>query len=853
MGAFNLSHGSGGFAADPPPGHATGEILANRFRIDRYIARGGMGEVYQAADLHLHGSPLALKTLLPSLIHDPLARQRFEREVLVAREIHHPNVCPTYDLFRAEGSSGAFLFLTMKLLSGEPLSEILKRRGRMSPNDALPLLRQMAAGLDAAHAAGVVHRDFKPGNVMVDESKGPPQAVITDFGISRLFAAPGTVSLTSHIVGTPGFVAPEIFVGAQPSPASDIFSLGVVIREMVTDPPDPAWAHAIRRCLDVDPRQRPASALGAIASLEQLALVLHRPPPPPPPPLIHRRNFVIGVLPAASALTAAVGLWFGWPRIESLLYPLPGRRLVALMPWPTNDDPQSRGLLRNVLAAVESSLVQAEARVNDFLIISNSNSQMAEVVERPADAPRKLGANIVLAASLRNPPARYELTLQVLDAGALRVLRSGTVQAAESALGSLFDGACALAGRLLEVPTVFAASLDTDELAALSESGRQTFLKAEDLAERPNDTGLDDAISQYQKLLDSSQTFSLGYARLAEAYSRKFRLGRDTAELRLARRNSDLARQYNPASSEAQFSTALVLIDEGKPGEAVDLLNVLQRSEAANARYAEHKGLALRHLGRRAEEQAVYRDILRIRPNYWPAYNELGWALYRESRYDEAAMAFAEAAAVAPKVALPMANLGTMFLIAGRKAEAVEAFERSIDREPNDVAYDNLGNLEFEQRHYHKALEQYSRARDLHSKNDMAWRNVADCQAALNNAAAAKNAYGKAAEIVNERLRLNPRLGPDWMVLAFYRAKSGDRSGADAALRSGTQFNATDVVSQFFKAQTLAVLGRQQEALTLVVQLLQRGLSPAEAELAVDLERVRADPRYKRLVERKFK
>ena len=248
------------------PTHAPGELLAGRFRIIRYLARGGMGEVYEAADLQLQGKRLALKTLLPKISKDPAARERFEREVLIAREIHHPNVCPTYDLFCTEGESGDFVFLTMKLLAGEPLSAILKRRGMFTPEAALPLLRQMAAGLEAAHAAGVVHRDFKPGNVIVDESQQPPRAAITDFGISRLYPADGTI--TSHIAGTPGFIAPEIFEGQNPTPASDIYALGVVIRDLVANRPH-AWEQVIRRCLDPVPGQRPASAGSVVGLLEK--------------------------------------------------------------------------------------------------------------------------------------------------------------------------------------------------------------------------------------------------------------------------------------------------------------------------------------------------------------------------------------------------------------------------------------------------------------------------------------------------------------------------------------------------------------------------------------------------------
>src|SRR5262245_4151415 len=138
-----------------------GDKLADRFVIVQFLAQGGMGEVYEAADLHLQGKHHALKTLRSDVANDPAFHQRFEREVLLAREVNHPNVCPTYDLFEVHDSQGRLTFLTMKLLRGESLLARLERSGRMEPGAVLTIAKQMASALDAAHHCGVIHRDFK--------------------------------------------------------------------------------------------------------------------------------------------------------------------------------------------------------------------------------------------------------------------------------------------------------------------------------------------------------------------------------------------------------------------------------------------------------------------------------------------------------------------------------------------------------------------------------------------------------------------------------------------------------------------------------------------------------------------
>jgi serine/threonine protein kinase len=205
-------------AKPEPPLLKCGDVLDGRFEIIQFLARGGMGEVYEAADRHMQGKRLAPKTLRPDGASDAVVRPRFEREALLAREVHHPNVCPTYDLFRIETSYGELLFLTMKLLRGEPLRRPLEPPGAVPAENALAIAVQMAAALHAAHQSGVIHRDFKPGNVMLESSAPIPHVYITDFGLSRVFEADGTLAQTERISGTLGYIAPELLQGRIAGP-----------------------------------------------------------------------------------------------------------------------------------------------------------------------------------------------------------------------------------------------------------------------------------------------------------------------------------------------------------------------------------------------------------------------------------------------------------------------------------------------------------------------------------------------------------------------------------------------------------------------------------------------------------
>jgi serine/threonine protein kinase len=241
-----------------------GTLLAQRYRIVSLLGRGGMGEVYSANDLLL-GQRVALKFLPLQWTSDESTLARFRNEVRIARQISHPNVCRVYDIGEAEGST----YLSMEYVDGEDLASLLRRIGRLPQDKALEIARQLCAGLAAAHDKGVVHRDLKPGNIMLD---GQGQLRITDFGLAGVAG-----ELKDIRSGTPGYLAPEQLSGQEVTARSDIYALGVVLHEVFTgkrpsaDSTHPDLAlevdRVIRRCLAEDPAKRPASALQVAAAL----------------------------------------------------------------------------------------------------------------------------------------------------------------------------------------------------------------------------------------------------------------------------------------------------------------------------------------------------------------------------------------------------------------------------------------------------------------------------------------------------------------------------------------------------------------------------------------------------------
>jgi len=304
---------------------APGEMLGGRYRIVELLGQGGMGEVYRAEDLLL-GQRVALKFLPAALAGDVERMERLLAEVRLARQVSHPNVCRVYDVGEADGHT----FFSMELIEGDDLATLLRQVGRFPAEKGLEIARQLCAGLAAAHDRGVVHRDLKPGNVLVDRAG---KVHVADFGLALAGSATGGEAFA----GSPGYMAPEQLAGREATPKSDLFALGIVLYELFTGkrayradslaelrrrveegPPtrpsevvpgfDPAIERAILRCLERDPRDRPSSALAVSAALpggDPLAAALAAGETPSPEMVAAAGG--VGVLAPARAAALAGG------------------------------------------------------------------------------------------------------------------------------------------------------------------------------------------------------------------------------------------------------------------------------------------------------------------------------------------------------------------------------------------------------------------------------------------------------------------------------------------------------------------------------------------------------------------
>jgi serine/threonine protein kinase/tetratricopeptide (TPR) repeat protein len=455
-----LSADSGAIRGPVLHASVVGQRFADRYDLESELGRGGMGVVYRARDTMLGGEPVALKVLFADA-SGAAAIERFRREVRLARRITSPHVARTHDL----GEHGGVFYLTMELVEGESLAQRLHRltghggRG-LSPAEAIRIVRAVAAGLVAAHAADVVHRDLKPDNVLLEGEPGKGRVVVTDFGIARAFRGPEAIRATQGIAGTPAYMAPEQLEGKSTDARTDLYALGILLFECLTgdlpfggttpiavalarlqesprrlDPGlgiPPALEALVTRLLSRQPELRPENAAAVIAALDEVALPNVGTPSAGPS--------LRGLTPEASvAASSAVASVFTPRGTRSSVQRDVG---IVVLPFEHRGDPTDAGVTSGV---------------RDELIDVLSRTQSVRVLGRGVGNPGLAQPSLSASGDLRSLEARFGARFAV--EAAVRVAAGGSRLRASVRLLEVESGVQAWSEALdLELADPFVAS-----------------------------------------------------------------------------------------------------------------------------------------------------------------------------------------------------------------------------------------------------------------------------------------------------------------------------------------------------------------------------------------------------------
>ena len=850
----------------------SGQLIAGRFAVIRFIDQGGMGEVYEVEDHFLQGVHVALKVILPHIANDAESAHRFKREVLLARKVAHPNLCPIYDIAHCEVPPPPFLFLTMKLLSGETLASRLGKTPTLSRSEIIFIFRQMTAGVAAIHAAGVIHGDIKPKNIMLEHSGSDLCISIMDFGLARLYASQTTVFTRESVAGTPGYIAPELLLGSPPSQATDIFALGVLLQQVLTnerpnveldglsakpsaalDAADvpPLFIHSVREFLSHNPSRRChafeqiQSAFESGGDLEARKFIdfpddSHR-------SVLSRRNFIVGS--ALTACAAAGGIVWKWDgltnRVNEHLNPLPAKRFVALLNWPPTKDINIKPMVAGVIDAIANELARAEAFDRNLFVTPHYMNDGLTSAKQLNELRETLGVNLVLAASGVPRSKDLHLSLNVLDPSSGRSIREKTISLPLAEPISLPDKAVRAAADLLNVshyqPRKGSAAEETQSVDAFA-----AFQAAQAYMKQDNDTGLETAIRKYKESVELDPHYVVAFSRLALAYCRFAVLNHSSAALDLARGNCETALTLDPTSGEAHAALASVLDQKGDEVGALHEIAKALALDPSNPRTLIWQAQIYVRLNRWQDAEDSFHRVLKQRPNNWVAHNELGFLFNAEGKYSEASSEFSAASLAAPGNALAVNNIAAIDLQLGRPAEAINKLKKSLALKPTALAAATMSAALRSEGNVSEALSFAKESVNLDPGDSTNWLELGDCYSLPRGRRGdAKKAYAEGANVQNEEMETDPTNGPGWMLLALCRAKSDSPDGCISMIDKADSMFAGDLDSQLYKARTLEILGRREDALNTIAACFKRGATDFQIQLMPDMGPLRNDPRYR--------
>jgi eukaryotic-like serine/threonine-protein kinase len=866
--------------SEPAPPQATafreGEIVLNRFRIVRALGRGGMGEVYEAQDEEL--GPVALKTVRRDSLGDDAMLRRFKKEVRLARQVTSPHVCRIHELFMLpndgprHGKHRVAAFLTMELLAGVTLAERMKG-GPLPWSEAEPIAIEMCQGLEALHRVGLVHRDFKPANTMLALRGGVTHAVVMDLGLAlKPEQAKNSSKLTQagRIVGTPEYMAPEQLKGAAVSFATDIYAFGLVLYEMTTgkrpfgatspfEPMEGRRKHppavsslqhglprsldaVLQKCLEFEPGDRFESAQ-AVAQ----ALVGEKARDSRSAATAKSRRKVLwagaaGLALASAAATKHAEMESLWERMFS---PLPRKRFVAVLAWPVSSDHGVRDALSGAIDAIESELSRAEAFDKDFYVVAPHGS--GEQAAKLTQIVDPLGTNLVLAAFGLMTSGGFELTLKLLDYASGSALRTKWFPTAVDRMAGLPAKAVQAAASLLDV-AAYVTPGDRLRPPSASPEAFKTLQAADALRKEPNDEGLEASIEKYKEAIDLDSHFGAAHSRLAIAYCRWHAVRRDPAALDLAEANAKTALQGDADLVDAHLALSYVFQNRGDQEASL--------AQMANAVSIDPSNLTTRvwqadlytTLNRLPEAESACRIVIKSRPNYWLAHENLAVALDGQCKYREALSEFAASSLAAPKRALPLTNVALIQMKLGMYSDAEETFQKSITLRPSAPAATGLAQVFRAMGRLTEALASARRAVELDSGEDQSWLELGDCYSAVGgHVADAATAYRRALKEAQDKLTSSSD-PVTWMLVALYRLKAGVAGSTSEGIAKAESMGASDPDSLLRKVRILALASQRDKALDTLQACLQRGVTVFQVELIPDLQSLREDPRYPKLI-----
>ena len=860
--------------------HATdlSGTTVGRFVIRNRLGVGGMGEVYRAEDTLLK-RPVALKRVAPHLRADERFRQRLFKEAERASAVTHPHIAAIHDVLEHKGD----VFLVMEYAEGVTLRE--KLRGTLRLGQFLEIALQVADALAAVHDKGLVHGDIKPENIMVSADG---KAKLLDFGVAKRLPPAEDSDLTQTsgtgaggLVGTPGYMAPEVLLGKKIDGRADIFSLGVVCYEAlsgghpfreagfvptadrvlhqtpavineVDSSVTPDLNRIVGKMLAKDPADRYATVRDLLVDLRVVQRSGSSPIllPRPAAPGLSRRAWallagaaaLVFLLLAAALLLPAIRRWLTGAAV-------PAQRCVAVLPFEPATHEQEIGALASGLTEVVTAQLTKLTATHQVQVIPAHEARKLRGLEQARELG-ELGANLAVTGSLQLWGDNARVTVNLVNVRDHRQLGGEVVDGSMRAPMELEDRAVAAVLDMLRL------GLQAPERRALTAHGTQVapayeaYLQGRgDLRDYDRPENVDSAVESFRRALRLDSTYAAAHAALGEAYLKKYDIHKDKQWVDYAQRSCAQALSLDAKLAAAHSCLGSLYRQTGEYAEAAAEFNKALESEPTSDDAYRGLGAAYEGLNRFEDAEKTYQRAINLRPQYWAGYSWLGAFYYRRSRYSDAVQKFSRVIELAPENTRGYRNLGGVYIDMGRYREAIAVLEKSNALRPDPAAYNNLGAAYLRLRQFAKSTEYYRKALSGNEGDFTIWGNLGDsCYWTPGKREQAIAAYQQAIVLAKETLVVNARDTRALSTQAKCHARLGEKEAALRCLQQALSLAPSSASVLFTAALVHGQLGQTDQTLESLGKALAAGLRPIRLRDDPSFDDLRSNRRFQQLI-----
>jgi serine/threonine protein kinase/Flp pilus assembly protein TadD len=855
-----------------PNAFSSGSFFGPRYRIESLLGEGGMGKVYKAQDGELSRT-VALKLVRPELSNDPSSMDRLKQEILLASKVSHKNILRIHDL----GDVGGLKFISMAYVDGRDLHQIISAEGKLPVARAVRFTRQLCLALEAAHSEGVIHRDLKPQNVLVDLED---QVYVSDFGLAKsLEVHASMMTSTGEVNGTPRYMSPEQVESGAVDHRSDLYSLGLILYEMVTadlpfesdsvlqamyqrvtqgpknpktlnpDLPD-YLVNIIMRCLEKDPAQRYQHARDILVDLERAdslppAVSIPALPSTPAP-----RWKKPAVWAAAAVIFLGAAIAVGVPKFRQSLFGSGSAssttgtaKYVAILPFRVNGDDTS---LQYTADGIVDSLSAKLFQLKDVHLASPAAAAKVNPKDPPDKVARSLGAKMLVHGSLQASGDRLGIAISLDEPSTGRRIWSKDYSGVKQDLLTLQDQIYAGLELALDVKVSSEERAKSITHSTENISAYELYVKGRSLlGNRQRDENiLKQAYDLFASATQRDSHFALAYTGMADAGVNLYNLKKDPSWATQALNAANKANVINSNLPEVHFALGQVYNVTGKRAEAVaELKRALELAPNSDEGYRRLGDVYLR-TGQKADALKALQQAVDANPFYWPNHYSLGTAYYQFGDNERALKVLQRATELEPNNATIWTTIGAAQYRLSNWNESIAAFKKALDLKPSALIYTNLGTSYFFLGRYDEARANFEKAVDMKPQDPALVGNLADCYRWLGQQEKANSTYDRAIALAFQTLQTNPRDAVELSNLGLFYAKKHDTARGLDFIRRARELNPNDVDFFYNEAVINTLASRMPEALQSLREALSRGYSVREAYVDPELKDLRQRPEF---------